>query len=110
MMTSLKGVCLGMLLAGLTACTGAVIGGAAEGGYDDTRPQLAADARLVARIQSRLLNDEVVGRYDIEVTCRNAVVTLRGRVPSAYIARRAEGIAREVGGVAEVRSELNVTR
>ncbi|HET7765721.1 MAG TPA: c-type cytochrome [Burkholderiales bacterium] len=48
-----------------------------------------------------------VGSLGITVTTRDGVVTLAGTVKSAEIVERAESIARSVGGVKQVESELS---
>ena len=103
-------LCLSLALLTLTACAGAVIGGAAGTGYSRGKAQLLADARLEARIQSILLNDAVTGQYDITVVARDGVVVLRGTVPGHFVSSRAVSLVRQVEGVSELQSALRVRR
>lgn len=67
-----------------------------------------SDAQLQSDVQEELLWDPSVGRSEIGVACKSAVVTLSGQVESyaqKYAAMRA---AERVSGVQVVADELNV--
>jgi len=67
-----------------------------------------SDAQLQSDVQEELLWDPSVGRSEIGVACKSAVVTLSGQVDSyaqKYAATRA---AERVSGVQVVADELNV--
>jgi len=67
-----------------------------------------SDAQLQSDVQEELLWDPSVGRSEIGVACKNAVVTLSGQVES-YAQKYAAGRAAErVSGVQVVADELNV--
>lgn len=65
-----------------------------------------ADAELIARVKTALLNDPVVGLRRIDVLASRDDVRLVGRVASAAERDRAVEIARGVAGVRSVASEL----
>lgn len=89
---------LAVLLAGLTfsaACA----------------PTVAAatdDASITARVRTVLMNDTEIGARGIEVATSSGVVTISGVVRSPDEAERALELAREVEGVTDVRSTLQV--
>ena len=71
--------------------------------------QLAKDAALTTKVHTALAND--VGlrtMYRINVDSDKGVVTLKGRVDSEDTKRRAEAVAKRVGGVNSVKNELQV--
>ena len=71
--------------------------------------ELASDAALTTKVHTALAND--VGlrtMYSINVDSDKGVVTLKGRVDSADTKRRAEEVAKRVGGVSAVKNELHV--
>jgi hyperosmotically inducible periplasmic protein len=66
------------------------------------------DATIATRVKTALLNDPDVGGLAISVDAFKGVVTLSGRVRSEDEQRKAMDIARRVGGVADVKSTLQV--
>ena len=71
--------------------------------------EFAGDAALTTKVHTALAND--VGlrtMYSINVDSDKGVVTLKGRVDSADTKRRAEEVAKRVGGVSAVKNELQV--
>ena len=71
--------------------------------------ELASDAALTTKVHTALAND--VGlrtMYSINVDSDKGVVTLKGRVDSDDTRRRAEDVAKRVGGVSAVKNELRV--
>jgi osmotically-inducible protein OsmY len=71
--------------------------------------ELANDATLTTKVHTALAND--VGlrtMYSINVDSDKGVVTLKGRVDSEATKRRAEDVAKRVGGVSAVKNELQV--
>ncbi len=71
--------------------------------------ELAGDAALTTKVHTALAND--VGlrtMYAINVDSDKGVVTLKGRVDSEGTKRRAEEVAKRVGGVSAVKNELRV--
>lgn len=65
-----------------------------------------AEAELIARVKTALLNDPVAGVRRIDVFVSGDQVRLAGRVASAAERDRAVEIARGVAGVRSVTSEL----
>ena len=71
--------------------------------------ELANDATLTTKVHTALAND--VGMrtmVSINVDSDKGVVTLKGKVDSADTKRRAEEVAKRVGGVTAVKNELQV--
>lgn len=101
------------LLALLSACAAAVVGGAATGGYavashNRAADSAAADAAITSRINTRYVQDSLVNAMDISVSTSRGSVTLAGTVPSRDAERRAVAIARSVDGVVRVVSQLRI--
>jgi osmotically-inducible protein OsmY len=67
------------------------------------------DATITARVKTVLLNDPQVGATKIDVTTSGGVVTMSGAVKSRADETRAIGLARQVNGVRDVHSNLQVT-
>jgi len=102
-----------LLLAWLSACAAAVVGGAAPGGYpaannSRTAETVAGDAAIASTINSRYVHDELVSAMDVRVVSYRGTVTLSGNLSSAQAVRRAVAIARSVKGVVTVVSRLTV--
>jgi hyperosmotically inducible periplasmic protein len=91
-------VCLTLLC--LTACS--------SGGRPLKIDQTLADAQLITRVKTVLVNDARLGPMPIDVGSTGGVITLTGRVPTKEDAARAESLVRAVQGVGGVRSELRV--
>ena len=70
--------------------------------------QLAGDAALTSKVHTALANDVGLKTLRINVDSDKGVVTLKGRVDSADTKRRAEEVAKRVGGVSAVKNELQV--
>ncbi len=66
------------------------------------------DATIVARVKTALLNDLQVGRWGIEATSSRGFVRLSGRVATDGDAARAVQIARNVDGVLDVTSMIQI--
>ena len=67
------------------------------------------DAGITARVKTSLLNDPQVGGIRIDVDTTNGVVTMSGLVKSKAEEARAIELARQVPGVKDVKSTLQVT-
>lgn len=81
----------------LAACGGKTIGASLD------------DATITARVKTALLNDPQVGATKIDVSTANGVVTMSGAVKTKAEEARAIDLARQISGVRDVRSELQVT-
>jgi hyperosmotically inducible protein len=66
------------------------------------------DATISTRVKTALLNDPVVGGLRIDVDTFKGVVTLSGRVRAKEDEVKAIELARKVGGVADVKSSLQI--
>jgi hyperosmotically inducible protein len=66
------------------------------------------DATITTRVKTALLNDRTVNGSSIDVSTANGVVTLSGKVRSPGERERAMAIARSPGGVADVKSMLQI--
>jgi hypothetical protein len=66
------------------------------------------EAQVAARVKSVLVNDPDIGVHPIQVRVDRATAVLSGYVPDVDDEARALALAREVPGIAQVRSELSV--
>ena len=66
------------------------------------------DATISTHVKTALLNDPVVGGLRIDVDTFKGVVTLSGRVRTKEEEANAVALARKVGGVADVKSSLQI--
>ena len=66
------------------------------------------DATVTARVKTVLLNDPQVGATKIDVATKDGIVTVSGTVKSQAEAARAVELAKQVSGVREVKSALEV--
>ena len=66
------------------------------------------DATITTRVKTSLLNDPDVGGLRIDVDTFKGVVTLSGRVKTKDEEAKALALARKIGGVADVKSTLQV--
>jgi len=68
------------------------------------------DAVVTAKVKARLVDDEVTKASQIEVTTFQGTVQLSGSVDSEEARSRAGELARNVGGVKDVKNSLQVRR
>jgi osmotically-inducible protein OsmY len=66
------------------------------------------DTTITTRVKTAMLNDPSVGGLAINVDTFNGVVTLSGRVRNQGERDRAIAIARQTGGVNEVKDALQI--
>jgi hyperosmotically inducible protein len=66
------------------------------------------DATITTRVKTSLLNDPVVGGLRIDVDTFKGVVTLSGRVKTKEEEAKAIELTRKIGGVADVKSTLQI--
>ena len=66
------------------------------------------DATITTRVKTALLNDKDVGGLRIDVDTTLGVVSLSGVVRSQAEADKAVTVARQIGGVKDVRSTLQI--
>jgi len=67
-----------------------------------------SNQQLIDEACQRLERDGEIDASDIEVTCENGVITLRGTVPERAMKRRAEQTVESVYGTRDVMNELRV--
>lgn len=67
------------------------------------------DATITAQVKTALLNDKDVGGLRIDVDTFKGVVTLSGAVKTAAEREKAITLARQVKGVKDVKSTLQIT-
>ena len=71
----------------------------------------AAGAALTGKVKSALAADAGMGTVtSIDVDSKDGVVTLKGKVDSADLKKKAGEIAKKVGGVKSVKNELKVEK
>ena len=70
--------------------------------------QPVSDAWVTTKIQSKYFVDRDLKARDINVTTRNGVVTIEGRVDNEAQKREAEAIAKETNGVTKVENKLTI--
>ncbi len=90
------------LVVGAVACT------STGGMRTSTQTAGLDDATIATRVKTALLNEPALHAQQIQVQAEQGVVTLAGTVPNQAEAERAQAVARNIGGVREVRSALKV--
>jgi|WetSurMetagenome_2_1015567.scaffolds.fasta_scaffold74596_3 hyperosmotically inducible periplasmic protein len=78
------------------------------GAAADRAGEAMSDGSLTVKIKSKMALDDLVHTRDIDVTTRDRVVTLTGRVTSAAEHQRVLQLARDTSGVKSVRDQLRV--
>ena len=68
------------------------------------------DAVVTAKVKAKLVDDEVTKAYQIEVATFKGTVQLSGSVDSEEARSRATELAKDVGGVKDVKNSLQVRR
>jgi len=68
------------------------------------------DAVVTAKVKAKLVDDEVTKAYQIEVETFKGTVQLSGSVDSEEARSRATELARDVGGVKDVKNSLQVRK
>jgi osmotically-inducible protein OsmY len=58
-----------------------------------------SDSKLTSEVKQKLESDPATSNANIQVQTQDRMVTLRGKVPSAAVARKAQQIAARVNGV-----------
>jgi osmotically-inducible protein OsmY len=95
-----------LLAAGLAATIGGCstekpMPGATAGNFMD-------DSYLTTAVKTKLLGDTGLKAFDIKVITENQVVTLKGTLPTEALRDQAITVAKSVGGVKDVISEIEV--
>ena len=90
------------LTSGLAGCASdKPMPGAAVGSFMD-------DSYLTTAVKTKLLGDTGLKAFDIKVITEKQVVTLKGTLPTAALRDQAITVAKSVGGVKDVISEIEV--
>lgn len=90
------------LMAGLAGCASdKPMPGATVGTFMD-------DSYLTTAVKTKLLGDTGLKAFDIKVITEHQVVTLKGTLPTAALRDQAISVAKSVGGVKDVVSEIEV--
>ncbi len=66
------------------------------------------DATITTRVKTSFINDPDIGGLRIDVDTFKGIVTLSGRVKSKEEEQRAIALARQIRGVTEVKSTLQI--
>jgi osmotically-inducible protein OsmY len=75
-----------------------------------TAGEAVDDAVVTAKVKARLVDDEVTKAYQINVETFKGTVQLSGSVDSEEARSRATELARNVGGVKDVKNSLQVRK
>ncbi len=97
----------------MTGCLLAAAGAGGEAAYvltqsDRTASETLVDQRITTAVKSKLLADQTVSGFDINVDSFKSVVTLKGVVDSETERTTALELARTTPGVKDVKSKLVV--
>jgi hyperosmotically inducible protein len=96
----------------LVVCLAAIPAACASGSSSvrpmNSNPSAMDDATVSARVKTTLLNDQQINATKITVSTEGGVVNLTGSVRSKTEETRAVELARQVTGVRDVKSSLQV--
>ena len=95
----------------LSGCHAVLLGSAAVAGYEVAKDErsaseVATDTRIVADIKQKLLRDNAISGWDVNVDSHKGEVTLHGNVSSQTAKERALLIAQSIKGVSKITSKL----
>jgi osmotically-inducible protein OsmY len=85
-----------------------VLGACAGSPTKESTGELVDDSVITTKVKSKLVGDKDVSAFDVQVETFKGVVQLSGFVSSEQERRRAAELARSIGGVKEVRNDLQV--
>jgi len=99
------------LVLALTFCVGGCGGSTASTPRTSGAAGMSSteDAPITARVKTALLNDTQRNATKIDIVTANGVVTMSGTVRSKAEEQRAIQLARQVSGVKDVKSSLQVS-
>lgn len=97
----------------MQGCVPALVAGGTAAGYyvgQDERDVrgILDDASITAAIKARLVKDQEVSAFDINVDTRKGVVTLYGSVSSSAKEMRVIEVAKSVEGVQKIISQVTI--
>ena len=86
-------------------------GGRTSGAFSGVGPKnySRSKERVIEDVNQKLTDHHELDASEIEVTCENGEVILKGKVESRQAKRLAEDLAEQVSGVTDVRNELKVS-
>ena len=98
----------------LSGCTAMLLGGGNSdgtrlGGDSRSSTQVASDNAITSTVRKRLIDDAVLGRYDLRVETVSGHVILHGTVGSYEARERATRLAGAVAGVRRVDSRIRIS-
>ena len=76
----------------------------------ETAGEVVDDSVVTAKVKAKLVDDPVTKAYQINVETFKGTVQLSGFVDSAEAVSRAERLAKDVGGVKDVKNSLQVRK
>lgn len=96
-----------------SSCCWVAAGAGAAGGYMVGKDKRSVgtqldDAAIVTKIKSKLVADDDIKAFKVDVDCYEGLVTLNGTVKNGAQASRAIEIARSVDGVKSVKNNLKI--
>ena len=81
-----------------------------DAAHHETAGETVDDSVVTAKVKAKLVDDPVTKAYQINVETFKGTVQLSGFVDSADAASRAERLAKDVGGVKDVKNSLQVRK
>ena len=81
-----------------------------EAAHHETAGETVDDSVVTAKVKTKLVDDPVTKAYQINVETFKGTVQLSGFVDSADAVARAERLAKDVGGVKDVKNSLQVRK
>jgi hyperosmotically inducible periplasmic protein len=97
-----------LILSCLVSVAAPACGGASVRSISSNAAGDMDDATITARVKTVLLNDPQIGATKIDVETTGGIVTVSGTVKSQAEAARAVELTKQVTGVREVKSTLQV--
>lgn len=74
----------------------------------ESKGNMTEDAMITTKVKAAFVKDQAVPALKIKVTTNNGIVQLSGFVGSAQEAERAAEVARQVPGVKDVKSDIQL--
>ena len=95
-------------MAGCASTASEQSAGAAQPSAQQSAGEVVDDGVVTAKVKAKLVDDPVTKAYQINVETFKGTVQLSGSVDSAEASSRATQLARDVGGVKDVKNSLQV--
>jgi osmotically-inducible protein OsmY len=81
-----------------------------DAAHQQTAGEVVDDSVVTAKVKAKLVDDPVTKAYQINVETFKGTVQLSGFVDSAEAVSRATQLAKDVGGVKDVKNSLQVRK